>query len=147
LLFLDEPTTGFDPSARRAAWDVISGLRDLGKTILLTTHYMEEAHHLADRIAVISKGEIVASGTAASLGERARKASTIRFTLPPGMVVADLPTAAASAVTAGTDGEVELNAAARCHLSAPWRPGPVHGGSISPTWRSPARPSRTSTSN
>jgi len=110
LLFLDEPTTGFDPSARRAAWDVISGLRDLGKTILLTTHYMEEAEHLADRIAVISKGEIVASGTAASLGERARKASTIRFTLPPGTVVADLPTAAASAVRVGTDGEVELHA-------------------------------------
>ena len=51
LLFLDEPTTGFDPSARRAAWDVISGLRDLGKTIFLTTHYMEEAEYLADRIA------------------------------------------------------------------------------------------------
>jgi ABC-2 type transport system ATP-binding protein len=110
LLFLDEPTTGFDPSARRAAWEVISGLRDLGKTILLTTHYMEEADHLADRIAVISKGEIVASGSAASLGERARKASAIRFTLPPGMVVADLPPMAASAVTAFTDSQVELQA-------------------------------------
>ena len=91
LLFLDEPTTGFDPSARRAAWDVISGLRDLGKTIFLTTHYMEEAEHLADRIAVIAKGKIVAGGTAASIGERATKASTIRFTLPPAMSAADLP--------------------------------------------------------
>jgi len=62
LLFLDEPTTGFDPSARRSAWTVISGLRDLGKTILLTTHYMDEAEHLADRIAVIARGQIVAEG-------------------------------------------------------------------------------------
>ena len=73
LLFLDEPTTGFDPSARRAAWDVISGLRDLGKTIFLTTHYMEEAEYLADRISVIAKGEIVAEGTPGNIGQRATK--------------------------------------------------------------------------
>ncbi len=63
LLFLDEPTTGFDPAARRAAWDTIRALRDLGKTILLTTHYIEEAHRLADRVAVLRAGTIVASGT------------------------------------------------------------------------------------
>ena len=63
LIFLDEPTTGFDPSARRAAWDVIAGLRDLGKTVFLTTHYMDEAEQLADRIAIIVGGEIVAEGT------------------------------------------------------------------------------------
>ena len=62
LIFLDEPTTGFDPSARRAAWEVIAGLRDLGKTVFLTTHYMEEAERLADRIAVIAAGKIVARG-------------------------------------------------------------------------------------
>ena len=56
LIFLDEPTTGFDPSARRAAWEVIAGLRELGKTIFLTTHYMDEAEYLADRIAVIAAG-------------------------------------------------------------------------------------------
>ena len=67
LLFLDEPTTGFDPSARRAAWETISSLRSLGKTILLTTHYIEEAHQLADRVAVLTRGEIVASGTPAEL--------------------------------------------------------------------------------
>jgi ABC-2 type transport system ATP-binding protein len=67
LLFLDEPTTGFDPSARRAAWDTIRSLRSLGKTILLTTHYIEEAHRLADRVAVLRRGEIVASGTPAEL--------------------------------------------------------------------------------
>jgi ABC-2 type transport system ATP-binding protein len=67
LLFLDEPTTGFDPSARRAAWETIRSLRALGKTILLTTHYIEEAHRLADRVAVLRRGEIVASGTPADL--------------------------------------------------------------------------------
>jgi ABC-2 type transport system ATP-binding protein len=63
LIFLDEPTTGFDPSARRAAWEVVAGLRQLGKTVFLTTHYMDEAEYLADRIAVLSAGRIVAEGT------------------------------------------------------------------------------------
>ena len=67
LVFLDEPTTGFDPSARRAAWETIRSLRSLGKTILLTTHYIEEAHRLADRVAVLRRGEIVAAGTPAEL--------------------------------------------------------------------------------
>jgi ABC-2 type transport system ATP-binding protein len=67
LVFLDEPTTGFDPAARRTAWETIRSLRDLGKTILLTTHYIEEAQQLADRVAVLAKGEIVASGTPADL--------------------------------------------------------------------------------
>jgi ABC-2 type transport system ATP-binding protein len=67
LLFLDEPTTGFDPSARRAAWETIRSLRSLGKTILLTTHYIEEAQRLADRVAVLRRGEIVASGRPAEL--------------------------------------------------------------------------------
>ncbi len=91
LIFLDEPTTGFDPSARRAAWDVISGLRDLGKTVFLTTHYMEEAEHLADRIAVIAGGAIVAEGTPQTLGGRDRLAATITFTAPNGLHAADLP--------------------------------------------------------
>jgi ABC-2 type transport system ATP-binding protein len=67
LLFLDEPTTGFDPAARRTAWETIRSLRELGKTILLTTHYIEEAAQLADRVAVLRRGEIVASGTPADL--------------------------------------------------------------------------------
>jgi ABC-2 type transport system ATP-binding protein len=67
LLFLDEPTTGFDPAARRTAWETIRSLRELGKTILLTTHYIEEAAQLADRVAVLRRGEIVASGTPAEL--------------------------------------------------------------------------------
>jgi ABC-2 type transport system ATP-binding protein len=79
LLFLDEPTTGFDPSARRQAWDVIAGLRDIGKTVFLTTHYMDEAQRLADRVTIISAGEIVARGTPEDLGEREAQGATIRY--------------------------------------------------------------------
>ena len=71
LLFLDEPTTGFDPSARRNAWKMVNNLRDLGKTILLTTHYMDEAQHLADHVAIINNGVIVAEGPPDSLGSLA----------------------------------------------------------------------------
>jgi ABC-2 type transport system ATP-binding protein len=63
LVFLDEPTTGFDPAARRRAWETIRGLRDLGKTVLLTTHYMDEAHELADRVAFLREGRIVTTGS------------------------------------------------------------------------------------
>ena len=79
VLFLDEPTTGFDPSARRQAWTVIEGLRSLGKTILLTTHYMDEAQHLADRVAVIAEGVIVAEGEPATLGGRTAALTIITF--------------------------------------------------------------------
>jgi len=112
LIFLDEPTTGFDPSARRAAWDVVAGLRDLGKTVFLTTHYMDEAEHLADRIAVIVGGQIVAEGTPASLGGRDRMAAVIRFTLPGGLGVADLPPALAPLARPGTSGRVTLRSEA-----------------------------------
>ena len=91
LLFLDEPTTGFDPAARRTAWAVVEGLRDLGTTILLTTHQMEEAERLADRIAVIAEGRIVAEGTPGAFGGRDRAAARIGFTLPTVRAVADLP--------------------------------------------------------
>jgi ABC-2 type transport system ATP-binding protein len=83
LLFLDEPTTGFDPAARRSAWEMIGGLRARGSTIVLTTHYLEEAETLADRIAVIDRGRIVAEGTPADLGGRDRADTDISFTLPP----------------------------------------------------------------
>jgi ABC-2 type transport system ATP-binding protein len=84
LVFLDEPTTGFDPSARRQAWDVISNLRALGKTILLTTHYMDEAQYLADRVAIIASGKIVAEGTPDELRSHLAAATTIRFRLDGG---------------------------------------------------------------
>src|SRR4029450_12558994 len=67
LVFLDEPTTGFDPAARRAAWEMIRSLRSLGKTILLTTHYLDEAERLADRVAVLREGQIIREGTPAEL--------------------------------------------------------------------------------
>jgi ABC-2 type transport system ATP-binding protein len=84
LLFLDEPTTGFDPSARRTAWAVIEGLRELGKTVMLTTHYMDEAQALADRVAVITAGEIIAAGTPDDLGGRSHADSLISFEIPAG---------------------------------------------------------------
>ena len=68
LVFLDEPTTGFDPAARRTAWNVVRRLRDLGKTVVLTTHYLEEAQELADRVAIVKDGRIVAEGPPAELG-------------------------------------------------------------------------------
>ena len=79
LLFLDEPTTGFDPSARRQAWETIAGLRDLGKTVFLTTHYMDEAQRLADRVAIIAAGEVVARGTPEDLGDRESRPATISY--------------------------------------------------------------------
>ena len=84
LLFLDEPTTGFDPSARREAWEVIKNLATLGKTVLLTTHYMEEAQYLADRVAVISAGQIVAEGDPATLANRELARARVRYRLPAG---------------------------------------------------------------
>lgn len=84
LLFLDEPTTGFDPAAKRAAWAAIDRLRRLGKTIVLTTHQMEEAEFLADRIVVLVRGRVAAEGTPATLGGRDRAPALIAFTLPPG---------------------------------------------------------------
>jgi ABC-2 type transport system ATP-binding protein len=68
LIFLDEPTTGFDPAARRNAWEVIRSLQDLGKTILLTTHYLDEAQALCDRVAIVKEGRIVAEGPPGELG-------------------------------------------------------------------------------
>ena len=91
LLFLDEPTTGFDPSARRRSWELIESLRELGKTILLTTHYMDEAQNLADRVAIMAAGRVVAAGTPDSLGGRDEGEAMISFRLPPGVPLADLP--------------------------------------------------------
>jgi ABC-2 type transport system ATP-binding protein len=108
IVFLDEPTTGFDPAARRAAWAVIAGLRQLGKTIFLTTHYMDEAEYLADRIAVIVAGRIVAEGTPKTLGGRDRMTAAIRFTLPAGLSVRHLPPGLSPLAEAGPDGATVL---------------------------------------
>jgi ABC-2 type transport system ATP-binding protein len=100
LLFLDEPTTGFDPSARHQFWSVIESLSDLGKTIFLTTHYMEEAQELAGRAAIISHGRVVAEGAPADLGDRESAPATISFRLPAGASAAELPGEAAGAAAA-----------------------------------------------
>jgi ABC-2 type transport system ATP-binding protein len=104
LLFLDEPTTGLDPSGRRATWELIRTLASGGTTVLLTTHYMDEVEALADRVAVLSKANIVATGTPSSLGGRDSGMVTIRFGLPDGVNVGELPVAVDTVV----EGSVEI---------------------------------------
>jgi ABC-2 type transport system ATP-binding protein len=105
LLFLDEPTTGFDPSARRGAWELVDNLRTLGTTIMLTTHYMDEAQALADRIVIVGSGRVVAEGTPDDLGGRDTAALQLRFRLPEGVDPALLP----FAVTRDKHGAFELS--------------------------------------
>ena len=94
LLFLDEPTTGFDPEARHAFWDLIAGLRSGGTTILLTTHYLDEAEHLADRVVVVTEGHVVAEGAPATLGGAGAHRSRVRWLEgdEPHEVATDTPT-------------------------------------------------------
>jgi ABC-2 type transport system ATP-binding protein len=94
LLILDEPTTGFDPAARREAWDLIKGLASDGATVLLTTHYMEEAAALASRVAIMVNGRVVAEGHPATLGGPEQASCRIRFEVAPYVDPADLPVGA-----------------------------------------------------
>ena len=110
LLFLDEPTTGLDPAGRRTSWELVRRLAGEGTTVILTTHYMEEAEALADQVAIIASGKIVAHGPPASLGGRDQGAATIRFQLPAGVTPADLPVAVVGegpSVELRTDRELE----------------------------------------
>ncbi|MBO3744546.1 ABC transporter ATP-binding protein [Streptosporangiaceae bacterium NEAU-GS5] len=104
LIFLDEPTTGFDPEARRQFWELIEALKDDGATIVLTTHYLEEAEALADRVAVIAKGRIVAEGEPATLGGRAT--AKARVTWADGSVETDTPTKTVLELSHRYDGEI-----------------------------------------
>ncbi len=103
LIFLDEPTTGFDPAARRSFWRVIAKLASEGTTILLTTHYMEEATELADRVAVISQGKIVATGSPTALATSVMQTTRIAFRPPPGVGDDDLAAVAGVPVARGED--------------------------------------------
>jgi ABC-2 type transport system ATP-binding protein len=91
LIFLDEPTTGFDPAARRQAWSTVRSLCDLGKTVFLTTHYMDEAQHLSNRVAIMNAGEIIATGRPEELGGRDVRPAEIRFALPADWSLGDVP--------------------------------------------------------
>jgi len=108
LLFLDEPTTGFDPEARRTFWDLIDGLRDGGTTILLTTHYLDEAEFLADRVGVIAGGRILAVDTPAALGGRQAHTARVRWQDADGRheQATDTPTAFVTGLAARFGGEV-----------------------------------------
>ena len=108
LLFLDEPTTGLDPAARRGAWEMVGNLRSLGKTVVLTTHYMDEAEHLADRVAIIVQGEIVAEGVPRDLMHRSGS-TIIRFKTRPG---AGVPPEDLGAESAGDDGRYKITTGA-----------------------------------
>jgi len=111
LLFLDEPTTGFDPTARRGAWDIVKDLAGLGKTVLLTTHYMDEAQYLANTVAVIAQGTIVALGPPATIGGRDVGRTRIRFRPPDGVDAPALPGVVSQhAVDTDGDGFVEFDA-------------------------------------
>jgi ABC-2 type transport system ATP-binding protein len=103
LVFLDEPTTGFDPEARRQFWDLIRGLAASGTTILLTTHYLDEAEALADRVAVIAGGRIVAEGTPSTLGGRSTAKATVSWLASGGRrtVLTDTPTATIQELSQG----------------------------------------------
>ena len=118
LLFLDEPTTGFDPTARHEAWAVVERLAELGKTVLLTTHYMDEAQHLAGRVGVVAAGKVIAGGPPSLLGHRDGARSRIRFRVPDGI---EPPAGFADRV--GTDGSVEAtvgDVAATLHRLLSW---------------------------
>jgi ABC-2 type transport system ATP-binding protein len=108
LLFLDEPTTGFDPQARREFWDVIRDLAGAGTTVVLTTHYLDEAEALADRVGVIAKGRLVAAATPAELGGRAESAVTVSWLSPQGQCSerTQTPTAFIQTLAGSFDGEV-----------------------------------------
>jgi ABC-2 type transport system ATP-binding protein len=120
LIFLDEPTTGFDPSARRQAWTIIDNLRSLGKTIVLTTHYMDEAQNLSDRVAVIAQGRIVAEGTPETLGGRHDAGAVVRFHLD-GTDPAGLPVAPQEMRLTGSVVEIETDQPTRLlHAVTGW---------------------------
>ncbi|MFB9428124.1 ABC transporter ATP-binding protein [Streptoalloteichus tenebrarius] len=109
LLFLDEPTTGLDPESRRRTWDLVRALRGEGTTVLLTTHYLEEAEELADRLAIMHRGVVAVEGT---LGDvLATEPSRISFLVPDGLSVADLPGLPSVLSREVVDGRVELSTA------------------------------------
>ncbi len=122
VLFLDEPTTGFDPAARRGAWELVRALCSVGTTVLLTSHYLDEVEHLADRVGVLVGGRLVAEGTPESLTAGAGR-TVVRFGLPDGVAVADLPREIGRGAVGTERDRVELSTAtptATVHALTGW---------------------------
>lgn len=120
LLFLDEPTTGFDPAARRHAWELVRGLKQRGTTVVLTTHYLEEAEHLADRVAILVRGRLVALGTPAELTQNQRLV-VVSFRLPENVDISGLPPMGADPVRDGAGWRLSAeHPAAVLHALSGW---------------------------
>jgi ABC-2 type transport system ATP-binding protein len=144
LLFLDEPTTGFEPSARHYAWDVIAGLRELGKTVFLTTHYMDEAEALADRVAVIVHGLIVAEGTPPTSAAANATGSSSRSSCAPGSTFPLCPSRARMSYASSGVGS-SCTPSGRPRRSPRSRAGPLSAASSCTRSRCTGRPWRMST--
>jgi ABC-2 type transport system ATP-binding protein len=110
VLFLDEPTTGFDPAARRHAWELVEMLRNAGKTVLLTTHYMDEAEHLADRVGVMVAGRLVTMGTPGEISSRSARTCTLSFRLPSNVGIGELPELPGALMSRGADWQLRTDA-------------------------------------
>ena len=124
LVFLDEPTTGLDPEGRRQLWDVIRGFTSLGTTVLLTTHYLEEAEALASRVGVIVAGKMVAIGPPAELAGRRQARATVRFQLADGLTAESLPPLPGEVVSADSAVTIETQAPTRTlEILAAWARG------------------------
>jgi len=108
LVFLDEPTTGLDPAARRSLWDLISGMRAKGQTVVMTTHYLEEAETLCDRVAIMDHGRILELGTVEELVSRRFKERSVRFSAIAGLDDAKLAALPAVSQVVHEDGEIAL---------------------------------------
>ena len=147
LIFLDEPTTGFDPGARRQFWGVISDLRGLGKTILLTTHYLDEAQALADRVAVIAAGRIVAEGSPETLGGRDRPPPRSGSVYPNPFRAGDLPLLESDEVGSRRRRRTDPNRRRCRRRSRRCSPGRPPSTQSSGAWKSCVRAWKTSTSS
>ena len=145
LLFLDEPTTGFDPSARRHAWSTIKDLCALGKTVFLTTHFMDEAQALADRVAVMVEGRVIALGTPAEIGGRDVAPSEISFALPTGIELADLPEIDGARVSEPAPGRALVVSTDGVRAATRSPDGHSSAGTLCAASPSASRRSRTST--
>ena len=143
LIYLDEPTTGFDPEARRRSWELIDGMRDEGKTILLTTHYMEEAQRLADQVGVLAAGRLVVTGPPEELAGSSPAEAEVAFHLPAGVGAGELPLPHKAELARSNGSTSSSTRRPRPATSRRCSAGPRSAGSSSTASRFAARRSRT----